>query len=431
MTIEKLPSCDDPFDSLLPVEEARARMAAALQVVTQTQELSLLDSIGRVLSVDVVSPVNVPAHANSAMDGYAIAAASIPGDGTRDLQIIGTAWAGKVFNGNLEAGQAVRIFTGAIMPSGADTVVIQEHVSATDQLVTIDRDVEPGRNVRLAGEDVQCDQIILTKGTQINAAEVGVLASLGINKVNVYRTLRVAFFTTGDELQALDGHEDAQKDAHTVLELEPGMLFDSNRYSLHAMLRRLEIDVIDIGIVRDNADDTRAAMQKAASSADVIVTSGGVSAGDADFVTQVFHELGNVSFWKLAMRPGRPLAFGQIGDAFFFGLPGNPVAVMVTFLQFVQPAIKQMMGLVSTDPYTINAICLSKLRKSAGRVEYQRGVLANDEQGNLTVSTTGKQGAGRISSMSAANCLIVIRAEKSGVSPGDTVEVQPFSGLFG
>lgn len=423
MTIEKLPSCEDPFDSLLPVEEARARLSAALSVVSETQELNLIDAIGRVLCVDIESPVNVPAHANSAMDGYAISAASIPDDGVAELGIVGTAWAGKVFTGNVEAGQAVRIFTGAIMPKGADTVVIQEHVTATDKHVTIDNQVEPGRNVRLAGEDVQRNQIILTKGTALNAAEVGVLASLGIHRVNVFRRLRVAFFTTGDELQALD--------ERTASELEPGMLFDSNRYSLHAMLSRLDVDVLDLGIVRDNADDTRAAMQKAAESADVIVTSGGVSAGDADFVTQVFHELGQVSFWKLAMRPGRPLAFGQIGDASFFGLPGNPVAVMVTFLQFVQPAIKQMMGLKSTNPYTINATCTSTLRKSAGRVEYQRGVLANDEQGQLIVRSTGKQGAGRISSMSAANCLIVIAADKSGVSPGDTVEVQPFMGLFG
>ena len=423
MSIEKQPSCDDPFDNLLPVEEARTRLSSALSVVTQTETVELIDAVGRVLCDDVVSPVDVPGYTNSAMDGYAIASTSIPTSGEAELNVVGTSWAGKIYDGSVNAGEAVRIFTGGLMPDGTDTVVIQEHVSATEDTVRIDSEVQAGKNVRQAGEDVQRDQRILETGTQLNAAELGVLASLGINRVDVYRRLRVAYFTTGDELQALETHAGEP--------LEPGMLFDSNRYSLRAMLSELDVEIIDLGIVRDNPEDTRRAMQQAADTADVVVTSGGVSAGDADFVTQVFHELGQVSFWKLAMRPGRPLAFGQIGDAFFFGLPGNPVAVMVTFLQFVQPAIKQMMGLKKSAPYTINATCLSKLRKSAGRVEFQRGILGNDDHGNLTVTSTGKQGAGRISSMSAANCLIVIAADVAGVSPGDTVEVQPFRGLFG
>jgi len=422
MSIEKQPSCDDPFDSLLPVEEARARLAAALQSVSETESINLFDAIGRVLSADVVSPVNVPGFVNSAMDGYAIASSSIPTNGERQLKLCGTAWAGQVFDGRVEQGEAVRIFTGGLMPPGSDTVVIQEHVKATDESVIIDSDVQPHKNVRLAGEDVQLNQRVLERGTQLNAAEVGVLASLGVNEVVVFRQLRVAYFTTGDELCELE--------SNTGKALEPGMLFDSNRYSLRAMLSGLPIEIFDMGIVRDNPDDTRNAMQKAARLADVVITSGGVSAGDADFVTQIFHELGDVSFWKLAMRPGRPLAFGQIGNAFFFGLPGNPVAVMVTFLQFVKPAIKQMMGLKKTASFTLQATCLSHLRKSPGRVEFQRGVLGNDEYGKLTVTSTGKQGAGRISSMSAANCLIVIAANVDGVNPGDEVEVQPFHGLL-
>jgi len=362
MSIDKQASCDDPFDNLMPVEEARARLDAALHVVEETDHVELINAIGRVISVDVVSPVDVPGYTNSAMDGYAIASASIPSDGETQLQIIGTAWAGKVFNAPVQVGQAVRIFTGAQMPVGTDTVVIQEHVSVENDLVTIDSDVQAHKNVRMAGEDVQQNQRILTAGTQLNAAEVGLLASLGINRVAVYRRLRVAFFTTGDELRSLESNAGEP--------LEPGMLFDSNRYSIQAMK----------------------AMTDATQRADVVLTSGGVSAGDADFVTQVFHELGEVSFWKLAMRPGRPLAFGKIGQAFFFGLPGNPVAVMVTFLQFVQPAIKQMMGLKKTAPYTITATSMSSLRKSLGRVEYQRGVLGNNDQGDLIVTSTGKQG---------------------------------------
>jgi len=423
MSLEKLPSCDDPFDSLMPVAQARERLANALKVVEQTETVALIDAHSRVLCLDVVSPVNVPGFANSAMDGYAIASSSIPATGEATLDVLGTAWAGNVFDGQIETGQAVRIFTGGLMPPGADTVVIQEHVSATDDHVTIDSDVQPLRNVRLAGEDVKADQLVLSAGTQLHAAELGVLASLGINQVSVYRKLRVAYFTTGDELRALDEHAGKT--------LEPGMLFDSNRYTLRSMLSALDVDIIDLGIVGDNASDTRAAMQQAAQTADIVISSGGVSAGDADFVTRVFHELGEVGFWKIAMRPGRPLAFGQIGKAFFFGLPGNPVAVMVTFLQFVQPAIKQVMGMQDIQPFTITAQCQSKLRKSLGRVEFQRGVLGNDEQGNLIVTSTGKQGAGRISSMSAANCLIVIAADAAGVNPGDVVEVQPFRGLFG
>jgi len=423
MSIDKQPSCDDPFENLLPVDEARARLDAALNVVEETEQVELIEAIGRVLSIDVVSPVDVPGYTNSAMDGYAIASAAIPVAGETQLQIVGTAWAGKIFDAQVQVGQAVRIFTGAQMPAGTDTVVIQEHVSVESDLVTIDSDVQANKNVRHAGEDVQQHQRILTAGTQLNAAEVGLLASLGINQVAVFRRLRVAFFTTGDELCALDSSSGEP--------LEPGMLFDSNRYSILAMLERLKVEIIDMGIVRDNADDTRKAMTDATQVADVVVTSGGVSAGDADYVTQVFQELGEVSFWKLAMRPGRPLAFGQIGNAFFFGLPGNPVAVMVTFLQFVQPAINQMMGLKKAVPYTISATCLSSLRKSPGRVEYQRGILGNNAQGDLTVTSTGKQGAGRISSMSSANCLIVIAADVSSVSPGDSVEVQPFIGLFG
>jgi len=422
VTIEKQASCDDPFDSLMPVDEARKLMHQALRPLNQFDEIELGEATGRILADDVVSPINVPSFTNSAMDGYAINAGSIPSSGVGKLKVTGTAWAGKHFSGSVDAGEAVRIFTGGLMPEGTDTVVIQEHVSVEGESVIIDASVEPGRNVRNAGEDVEQNQCVLEKGTQIGPAEIGLLASLGINRVSVFRKLRVAYFTTGDELCSVE------KNAGKAL--EPGMLFDSNRYTLKAMLKPLPVEITDMGIIGDNEEDTRRAMDNAATSADLVITSGGVSAGDADFVTRVFHELGNVSFWKLAMRPGRPLAFGQIGDATFFGLPGNPVAVMVTFLQFVQPAIRRLMGCRDTDSYTIKAVCESSLRKSVGRVEYQRGILSNNADGQLIVRSTGKQGAGRISSMSNANCLIVIDAPLSGVEPGDTVKVQPFNGLL-
>jgi len=423
MSIEKQASCADPGDpDLLPVDEARRRLDAQLRPVTDTEHLPLRSSLDRVLARDVVSPIAVPAHTNSAMDGYAINASSIPGSGEATLKLLGTAWAGQPFTGNVQTGEATRIFTGGILPSGTDTVVIQEHVARDGDTVRIDSAVEAGRNVRAAGEDVEQGQTVLKTGLRLGAAQIGLLASLGIASVDVFRRLRVAFFTTGDELRELDTH------AGQVL--EPGALFDSNRYTLWGMMQRLGVDIIDLGVVRDDPEQTRATFLKAAESADVIVTSGGVSAGDADFVTRVFHEIGEVSFWKLAMRPGRPLAFGRIGDSIFFGLPGNPVAVMVTFLEFVQPAIKRCMGMQNTDALLVKATCQSALKKSFGRVEYQRGILGHDAAGELVVSSTGKQGAGRLSSISAADCFIVIPADIDRVQPGDRVLVQPFHGLL-
>lgn len=422
MSIEYEPSCTDPSDpELLPVAIAVKRVAEQLIPITQTQRVPLREALDRVLAEDVTSPVDVPGYTNSAMDGYAIRSADIPEHGEASLKVIGTAWAGVPLTEKVDAGQAARIMTGAMMPDGLDTVVIQEHVRSQDNQVTIDSHVEPGRNVRQAGEDVQAHQMVLLKGIILDPAHIGLLASLGIDTVKVVRKLRVAFFTTGDELRSLETHAGAQ--------LGPGELFDSNRYTLFGMLSRLHADVIDLGVVKDSAEDTRDAFLRAAASADVILSSGGVSAGDADFVTKVFHEIGQVSFWKLAMRPGRPLAFGKIDQAFFFGLPGNPVAVMVAFYEFVQPALKKMMGCSQTTSPIFPAICTSRLRKSPGRTEYQRGILGRDEAGRLTVKSTGKQGAGRLSSMAAADCLIVLAPGSDTVQPGDLVEVQPFFGL--
>jgi len=422
--IEKQPSCDDDSEpELLPVEEARKRLFSSLRPVEDGEQVGLSDVLHRVLSQDVKSSVDVPPEANSAMDGYAISAACIPAAGEATLRVTGSAWAGRPFTGTVSSGEAIRIFTGAVIPEGTDTVVIQEHVRAQSDAIEIDDSVVAGKNVRQAGEDVALGQVILTRGHCLQAADIGVLASLGIHTVDVYRRLRIAFFTTGDELQALDP---STPDGL----LHPGMVFDSNRYTLSALLSAMPVEVVDLGIIRDNEEDTRAVLQHAASVADVVISSGGVSAGDADYVTRAFHDVGDVSFWKLAMRPGRPLAYGSLGKASFFGLPGNPVAVMVTFLQFVQPVIRYLSGRLDVEPLQMPARCLSRLRKSPGRVEFQRGVLSLDEAGLLVVSSTGKQGAGRLSSMSAANCLIVIGSEADGVEPGDTVSVQPFYGLL-
>lgn len=422
--IEKQPSCDDPVESdLLPVDVARQRLFSALKPCTQSESLGISQSFRRVLARNISSPFSVPGHTNSAMDGYAINSKSIPVDGERRLDLRGSSWAGRPFQEMIGEGEAVRVFTGAVMPMGTDTVVIQEHAQVADNAVVIDSDVVAGKNVRMAGEDVEKGQTVFSAGRQLQASDIGVLASLGIRKVEVTKRLKVAFFTTGDELVSLEDHQPGAL-------LPEGMLFDSNRHTLKALLDQANVDAIDLGVVRDNESDTRSALVHASESADVIVSSGGVSAGEADYVTRAFHDLGDVSFWKLAMRPGRPLAFGYVGNAAFFGLPGNPVAVMVTFLEFVQPAIRYLCGMDQLETVPLPALSESELRKSKGRVEYQRGIMRVTADGQLVVRSTGKQGAGRLSSMSQANCLIVIDAERDGVKAGDYVGVQPFHGLL-
>ena len=397
-------------------------MAALMPALTESETISTVNAANRVLSELVVSPTNVPAATNSAMDGYAINKNDIPAEGERVLSLVGEAFAGRAYSKTMQPGEAVRVFTGALMPEGSDTVVIQEHVEAVDQQITIDSEVKAGRNVRHVGEDLTVGDTVLEQGRKLSAADIGLLASLGIASVSVVRQLKVAFFSTGDEIQALD---DANSKG-----LAPSMVYDSNRHTLRCLLQALGVETLDFGIVRDNYADTVKALKEASEQSDVIVTSGGISAGDADYVTKAFHELGDVSFWKIAMRPGRPLASGRIGEATFFGLPGNPVAVMVTFLAFVQPALKLRMGMTDVEPFTVPATSVTAIKKSLGRTEYQRGILSMTAQGALEVVLTGKQGAGRLSSMSMANCLIVLGDSLASVETGDTVNVWPFEGLL-
>jgi molybdopterin molybdotransferase len=429
MAIEKQASCDDVTEpELLPVEVALERLARQISPLgfDDSEVVPLRQCVGRIVAQPVKSPIDVPAYTNSAMDGYAISSLDLPETGEATLSVVGTAWAGKPLSGSVSRGQAARIMTGGMMPEGTDTVVIQEHVEATLSgeevtAVRLDGTTTAGRNVRRAGEDIKAGETIIDTGEAMSPAHIGLVASLGIDSVSVYRKLRVAFFSTGDELRALE--------AHAGETLGPGEIFDSNRHTLFAMLSRLGVELIDLGVVADTAASTRDALQQGAGQADVIISSGGVSAGQADFVSRTLAEIGEVTFWKLAMRPGRPLACGRVGDTHFFGLPGNPVAVMVTFYEFVQPALKRMMGCRSTEPLRFNATSAGHIRKVPGRVEYQRGILSN-EAGQVVVRTTGKQGAGRLTSMCVANCLIVLPVECDGVEPGDTVSVQPFHGLI-
>ena len=425
--IEKQPSCDDPIEpELMPVAIALQRMREQVSAVSETKTVALRDSLGHVLSTDLVSPIQVPAYTNSAMDGYAINSADLPvGDAETTLKILGTAWAGKPVDTMVKRGDAVRIMTGGMLPQGADTVVIQEHVQVIgqsgDESIVIDGTTTPGRNVRHAGEDINTGDVVLSGGTLIHPAELGLIASLGIDTLTVKRRLRVAFFSTGDELRALE--------THAGKALGPGEIFDSNRHTLFALLSRLGVELIDLGIVADTEEATHAAILEASEKADLVITSGGVSAGQADFVSKSIAKLGDLTFWKLAMRPGRPLPCGVVNGCRFFGLPGNPVAVMVTFYEFVQPTIKAMMGCTDNDPQLFNVKSGESIRKVAGRIEYQRGILEMSPDGIQTVRTTGKQGAGRLSSMCLANCLIVLPVECDGVSAGDMVQVRPFTGL--
>jgi len=411
------PGCGDPFAAdALSIEVAARRIEADIVPIRDREEVSLRGALGRVLAEDVLSPINVPSHVNSAVDGYAMRSADLPTRGSATLTLIGTAWAGRPCGETVQLGQCIRIMTGAKMPEGADTVVMQEHAEHTDTGMRIGEGHRPGQNVRMAGEDLAAGQPAAEAGKKITPAVLGLMASLGISRVAVRRRLRVASFATGDELRSIGEP------------LAEGEIYDSNRYTLYGMLARLGVDQLDLGVVRDTPEAIRGALERGAERADVIITTGGVSVGEADYVKEVITDLGEVTFGKIAIKPGRPLAFGRIGRSLFFGLPGNPVAVMVTFYQLVQPALRRMMGETRTSAARFEARCLSRLKKRPGRTEFQRGRLTVDADGRVAVSKTGAQGSGILSSMSAADCFIVLPPESGTVEPGDTVWVEPFEG---
>jgi len=416
--LSRIVSCIDGYDpDALHVEKARAAIRACLSPVQDAERVPLRASLGRVLAEQIVPSIDVPGHDNSAMDGYAVRSIDLKADGETVFEEIGTALAGRAFASPVGAGQCVRVMTGAVIPDGADTVVIQEVVRAEGKRITVPGGQKPKQNVRYAGEDLKAGVPVLRAGALVRPSELGLIASLGIADVSVRRRPRVAFFSTGDELRSVG------------TPLGKGEVYDSNRYTLHGMLARLGVELLDLGVVRDDPAALRDALRNAASSADAIVTSGGVSVGEADFVRRLMAELGEVLFWKIAMRPGRPMAFGRIGGAFLFGLPGNPVAVMVTFYQFVREALLHLSGRTGDlAPTRLRAKAANPLRKIAGRTEYQRGILFQDA-GEWKVRTTGQQGSGVLRSMSEANCFLVLEHERGAIAAGDPVTVQPFEGL--
>ncbi len=417
--IDPSPSCKDDFDpESLDCDSARRRILDSVSPVRGFERLALRSALGHVLTEDISSPIDVPSHTNSAMDGYAVKGDDLLESDFHEFKLVGTSLAGKPWPGKVKSGQCVRIMTGAVMPKGADTVVMQEHVKREGDKVLIGPYQKPGQNVRKAGEDLSVGQLVLPSGRRLTPADLGLIASLGLAEVTVYRRLRVAFFSTGDELRSMGEP------------LKTGEIYDSNRYTLYGMLKKLDVELLDMGVIRDAPDALRNAFQTASSSTDVVISSGGVSVGEADYVKETLNELGEVNFWKVAMKPGRPLTFGRLGEAVFFGLPGNPVSVMVTFYQFVLPALRKMMGEKCPSPLTVKARCLSKLRKRPGRTEYQRGILETAKNGELVVRKTGNQGSGILRSMSEANCFILLDKDSAGIDEGALVDVQPFSSFF-
>ncbi|GMV76656.1 MAG: molybdopterin molybdenumtransferase MoeA [Rubrivivax sp.] len=404
------------------VDEARAAIAAALQPVLESEELPLAQALSRVLAGDLLSPIDVPPHDNSAMDGYAFDGAALREDAALELVLVGTAFAGAPWAGTLAPGQCLRIMTGAVMPAGCDTVVPQELCSLQEGRVTIaPKLMKRGENRRRRGEDLACGRVALPAGRLLRPADLGLLASLGLQRVAVRRRVRVALFSTGDEVR-----EPGQP-------LPPGCIYDSNRASLRAALQRLNCEVIDLGLVPDDPAALRATFTRALDEADAVLTSGGVSVGEADHTRALLAELGDVAFWKVAMRPGRPFAFGPLRGpgrpVWLFALPGNPVAALVTFYAFVREALLRLGGATPQPLPTLRLPCTTPIRKRPGRTEFQRAIVAADAQGAWSVRLTGSQGAGVLRSLSEANALVVLGHDEGSVNPGDAVTVWLFDGL--
>ncbi len=406
-------SCDfDP--SAVTVDQARSHIQETAVAVQEIETLGLHSSLGRVAAADIVSTFDVPNHTNSAMDGYAVNSLDLVESGARELEMIGASFAGAPFHGVVSPGECVRIMTGAMMPAGADTVVMQERVSVNRQQVTIFPGEKRSDNVRYAGEDIKSGDVVIPAGTRIGASQLGLLAATGQSGIPVFRKPKIAWFSNGDELRPVGAP------------LQPGEVHDSNRYTLHAMLSGPGVDRIDLGVVRDDPDAIRKMITAASKQADVVISTAGASVGDADYIREILTSLGAVHFWKVAIKPGRPLSFGKLGGSLFFGLPGNPVSVMVTFRIFVAPAIRQISGEKYSVPMILKMRTTTDLRKRRGRMEYQRGILSLNDHGETVVASTGEQGSGILSSMSRANCFIILPDDCDGVKAGEWVEVQPF-----
>lgn len=402
---------------LISLEQALEKMLGQVSQLQQTESIALTRAAGRITATPVISPIDVPPFANSAMDGYAVRIGEL--NANVPLPVAGKAFAGTPFSGVWPANSCIRIMTGAPIPFGADAVIMQEQAEVSEAGVRFNAPVYSGQNIRLAGEDILKGANVLPAGVKLGAAQLPLLASLGVADVQVIRKLKVALFSTGDELQPIGQP------------LQDGQIYDTNRFAVRLMLEQLGCSVIDLGIIRDDQAALRAAFLQADSEADVVISSGGVSVGEADYTKQMLDELGNVSFWKLAIKPGKPFAFGKLQHAWFCGLPGNPVSAALTFYQLVQPLLAKLAGHSEWHlPPRLNARALTSLKKSPGRLDFQRGIFTRNVEGELVVSTTGHQGSHVFSSYSQGNCFIVLERERGSVAAGDMVEIEPFNSLL-
>lgn len=406
--------CDTLSPAFLSVVQGQEKILSLVNTVSEIEACKIENAYGRVLAEDIISPVNVPQYTNSAMDGYAIRSDDVDRD---SYQVVAEVMAGHAYDQSLQVGQAVKIMTGAPTPLNGDTVVMREQASQEGDKVTFNgAHIKAGQNVRQAGEDLAIGSDVFTAGTRLASPEMGMIASLGFGEANVFRKLKVAVFSTGDEVQAPGTEQKANS------------IYDSNRFTIMGMLEKLGCEILDFGILEDNEQLMIEALENASAQADVVMTSGGVSVGDADYIKLALDKLGQIDFWRINMRPGRPLAFGQINNKPFFGLPGNPVAVMVSFINFVEPALRKMQGEQGWKPLKVNAIATENLRSRQGRTEFSRGIYELDDTGRLTVRTTGKQGSGILRSMSEANCLIEISPVIDTVKAGESVTIIPLQG---
>lgn len=403
--------CSQESSSMLSIEDALGRIKKAITMSKTSETVTLKNALGRILSESAYAPINSPYERNAAMDGYAFSSSDITIGRAFSLSLIGASWAGRPFDGLLQAGQCIRIFTGAVVPAGADSVIMQEQVECDGQYIYFPVDTVAGEHVRAVGEDIQQGSLLIVAPKKINAIDLGLLASAGISEVTVKRPIKVAFFSTGDELTELGKP------------LSSGQIYDSNRYALHGLLNDINYTVTDMGVIRDDKKLLEENFIEASKNNDVIITTGGASVGEADYVKEILNKCGEVDFWKIAIKPGKPLAFGKIGDCIFFGLPGNPVAVIVTFQYIVSPALNYLLGTKPTNSVKLTATCTSTLKKAFGRQEYQRGILTQDDAGNYFVSSSGKQGSNIMKSLSQANCYIVLPVACEGIQAGESVFV--------
>jgi len=420
VTSPENPAPSDCQPEQLSVEQALTRILASIKPVAATETLPIKQALGRIVAKQLRAPIPVPGHDNSAMDGYALSSNDHDLAATQGLAMAGHSMAGHPYPARVQPGECVRIMTGAVLPAGADTVVMQERITLDGNRVIFPNDFNTGDNIRSAGEDLQVDQPVFAAGDLLQAADIGLLASLGWTEIEVYRKIRVAFFSTGDELVA------------GGTPLLPGQIYDSNRQTLAALLQQAYIESLDLGLIADQPEILRTTFIHAHNEVDVIITSGGVSVGEADFVKEVFSELGEIDFWRIAIKPGRPLAFGQVNldqqnnPVWFFGLPGNPVSSYVTFDLFARPALARLAGAKPTTPLKLRARLTHPIKRRPGRKEYQRGIFNQTEEGELKVSSTGNQSSGVLSSISQANCYITLEADSLGHGAGDWVTIEPF-----